>query len=997
MFDHQPANPSPARSKKPGALFSIRPLNTLSSKADPDFSRYSTKTKRGSGRAFVHNPTLDDDKLLPLPLRTLDDKMVNERAPPRVPPDTNAPLSNTAGNEQRKSAADDDDDITRLMSSAGFGALKSGVRDGLGSNSNDPFRHLGPSSQSRGHPRFGHSGMMSSHKQKANIFNPNKGRPEHHLNPVHRVTGPQPPKYKDTKAPPLQMFDTATAAPPMQSTSYADEVFYTDPNKASEDLKNLLEGVIDEEEGEDREQKPEGEASDGSSDPKSGAIEGLKVKLLPHQVEGVEWMRGRELGPVKRGKVPKGGILADDMGLGKTLQTISLILTNQKPQKEDKGWKKHYDGVEKTTLVVAPLALIRQWETEIIEKLAKSHQLKVCVHHGPNRTKRFKDLALFDVVITTYQILVSEHGQSSPTDDGLKAGCFGLHWWRVVLDEAHTIKNRNAKATKACCALRSEYRWCLSGTPMQNNLDELQSLVKFLRIKPYDDLKAWKEHIDLPMKNGRGHIAIRRLHSLLRCFMKRRRKEILKEAGALNPGGKPTEDGKSSTGFKVTERNVVTIAAELSPAERKFYHRLETRAEGNIENMMGGKMSYASALTLLLRMRQACNHPKLVAGKLHKDKDAMAISGGAAQSSQDADIDSMADMFAGMGIQASRNCGICGNEIDGLANKLGKDMCTECSNDLDYFNQESAERTKPKKHSKKKRSKQKVVKAEKPARRQRNRRAVLDSDDEEEDEEGSWLVPEEQRGSLKLGKAGGEEDENAEGGGDWIGPEDSEDDSRIQDQSNLSSFVVGDDEAKKEEGSASPGEDAGSDDDDDSLPDLAAITKKMASQTLDDKEKSSESDIVSAGSESDVEVSGDDSASDAVDDSDLEIFQTNRLGSKNRVVASAKIRELIKILSKEVAEHKFIVFSQFTSMLDLIEPFLEHEEFEYTRYDGSMKNDEREESLRKLRKDKKTRILLCSLKCGSLGLNLTAATRVVIIEPFWNPVCFQNAALKPPY
>jgi SNF2 family DNA or RNA helicase len=74
-------------------------------------------------------------------------------------------------------------------------------------------------------------------------------------------------------------------------------------------------------------------------------------------------------------------------------------------------------------------------------------------------------------------------------------------------------------------------------------------------------------------------------------------------------------------------------------------------------------------------------------------------------------------------------------------------------------------------------------------------------------------------------------------------------------------------------------------------------------------------------------------------------------------------------------------------MLDLIEPFLRREKYNFTRYDGSMKNDHREASLQKLRNDKRTRVLLCSLKCGSLGLNLTAASRVVIMEPFWNPVC----------
>lgn len=78
-------------------------------------------------------------------------------------------------------------------------------------------------------------------------------------------------------------------------------------------------------------------------------------------------------------------------------------------------------------------------------------------------------------------------------------------------------------------------------------------------------------------------------------------------------------------------------------------------------------------------------------------------------------------------------------------------------------------------------------------------------------------------------------------------------------------------------------------------------------------------------------------------------------------------------------------------MLDLIEPFLKRERYVFTRYDGSMRNDLREQSLHRLRTDKRTRVLLCSLKCGSLGLNLTAASRVVIMEPFWNPVSLTSS------
>jgi len=101
------------------------------------------------------------------------------------------------------------------------------------------------------------------------------------------------------------------------------------------------------------------------------------------------------------------------------------------------------------------------------------------------------------------------------------------------------------------------------------------------------------------------------------------------------------------------------------------------------------------------------------------------------------------------------------------------------------------------------------------------------------------------------------------------------------------------------------------------------------------------------------------------------------------------------ILKKDTPEHKVIVFSQFTSMLDLIEPFLRSGGYSFTRYDGSMRNDHREASLERLCNDKKTRVLLCSLKCGSLGLNLTAASRVVILEPFWNPVSTLSRGKEP--
>ena len=789
---------------------------------------------------------------------------------------------------------------------------------------------------------------------------------------------------------------------------------YVDPKKAAADIKALLEGSV-----EDDEDKP---MKDDDQEDRAH-IEGLKVRLLPHQIDGVEWMRGRELGPVKKGKVPKGGLLADDMGLGKTLQSISLILTNPKP--DDK-----HPGVEKATLVVAPLALIRQWEAELNEKLERTHKLKVLVHHGPQRTKRYEDLRRYDVVITTYQILVSEHNH---TNANVKAGCFGLHWYRVILDEAHTIKNRNAKATKACYDLRSVYRWCLTGTPMQNNLDELQSLVKFLKIKPYDDLREWKEHFDLPMKQGKGEVAIRRLHGLLGCFMKRRTKDILKEDGALSTGKKDTKEGEEggTTGFVVTERKVVAIATEFSPAERRFYDRLEKRTDKSLEVMMRNKLNYASALVLLLRLRQACDHPKLVEGKLEKDRDALADDSKSKKGSGGADVDALADMFGGLDVQA-KHCDICGFELDSENRVPNSDKCKACFEDLEYFkhHEDGDNNDKPKApkkgkgkskgKAKKKKPKSRVievveetVKAEaRQKRKPRNRRAILDSDDE--DEEGDWIVSGDEQGPLRLGKAGGTDDENAEGDADTIHSEDSEDDSdEAGDGSRLSSFVVDDGEDTKPEDLQRAIEETDSEDEFESISVLQrrVLQRKSRASTAasasgedsedDDNDDANEQsgsaaddasglDSEDVGSVSESELHGSDedaSEEDYSDDSEGD----GRHEKTPHVLASAKVRQMIQLLREEAGEHKFIIFSQFTSMLDVTEPFLRKEGLRFARYDGGMRNDAREAALAALRNDPRTRVLLCSLRCGALGLNLTAATRVVLLEPFWNPFVEEQA------
>ena len=688
-----------------------------------------------------------------------------------------------------------------------------------------------------------------------------------------------------------------------------------------EKMKNL--GV----KGDTKDREEEGEEDEGEVD--DGTREGLKVKLLPHQIDGVDWMVAKELGKTKvKGYVTKGGILADDMGLGKTIQTISLMLLNPRP--ED-GTTKISKKVAKTTLVVAPLALIQQWSREIEEKVEDSHALRVLVHHGPKRTKRGEDLKKYDVVITTYQTVMSEHENSSDKADGPKVGCFGVHWYRIVLDEAHSIKNRNAKSTKACYALQSEFRWCLSGTPMQNHLDELQSLIHFLKIRPIENRAVWKDQIVTPMSNGKGGLAIRRLQVYLKAFMKRRTKDVLREHNGLGTGN------QNSGGFKLVNRKVEKIVGNFTEKEREYYSALEQKADKSLERMMGdNKLSYASALTLLLRLRQACNHKELIKKSLSKDTDALTVkesssSQGPRKAGSTQDIDDIANLLGGLSVD-NKQCNVCLAELNDeeIASRMVR--CTDCEAGLIEDDE-----SKPRKKSKKKkvRRPQSLPKKE-TVRKDRTRKIIDDSDEDEA--EGEWVVPENERSAPNLGKAGGTDDENADGGGEWIGSSDSETD-------------------------------------DDSSMKVVSQRKKVLS--LDNTDQSSDGDESYASASSDISSEEEEEPFDSADSETPE---------STHVVASTKIRHLMKILHRECAKHKFIVYSQFTSMLDLIEPFLRKGGFTYCRYDGKMQNHLREASLEKLRNDKHTRVLLCSLKCGSLGLNLTAASRVVILEPFWNPV-----------
>lgn len=233
--------------------------------------------------------------------------------------------------------------------------------------------------------------------------------------------------------------------------------------------------------------------SDGDVDflDRGNTPEALKQSLYAHQNYALTWMHKMEDGS------NKGGLLADDMGLGKTISTLALMHSRRASR------------FPKTNLIVAPVALLAQWKDEISTKTksAPGYKLSVFIYHGTHAS--LEDLKKYDVVLTTYGTITAEAKKFkkykddneargwSNDDPVLAKKCPILHprakFHRVILDEAQLIKNDATKGAKACYTINSTYRWCLSGTPMMNNIRELYSLVHFLRIRPYNEWEIFRD------------------------------------------------------------------------------------------------------------------------------------------------------------------------------------------------------------------------------------------------------------------------------------------------------------------------------------------------------------------------------------------------------------------------------------------------------------------------------------------------------------------------
>lgn len=338
----------------------------------------------------------------------------------------------------------------------------------------------------------------------------------------------------------------------------------------------------------------------------------LVSPLYKYQRIGVSWMIDLEKSK------NRGGILADAMGLGKTIQAMSVILAN-KPETED----------PKLNLIVGPVSLLHQWMDEFRNKIKPTEQVCTYLFHSKNKLKTFKELVKYDVVLVSYQTLGSEwkkhcYGRSDLDEDFtfIKKSALDAKYksynspfyskdsmfYRIILDEAQYIKNKNTVASKAVASLSSKYRWCLSGTPIQNKLEELYPLIRFLHIKPYNDWPKFNSSILTASKRGSGKHAYQRIHAVLSAILLRRTKDTV-------------IDGQKILHLK--EKHIHEERVEMGEEETEFYKSLENQSARAASKLLNGAArSYSSILTLLLRMRQACDHQYLV--RLGDDGDRTA-------------------------------------------------------------------------------------------------------------------------------------------------------------------------------------------------------------------------------------------------------------------------------------------------------------------------------------------------------------------------------------
>ncbi len=290
---------------------------------------------------------------------------------------------------------------------------------------------------------------------------------------------------------------------------------------------------------------------------------GFQGTLRPYQQHGLSWLqhlRAHEMA----------GILADDMGLGKTAQTIAHLVTEHEAGRLDRP-----------ALIVMPTSLVANWSTEL-KKFAPG--LRVAVHHGLARHERRDALGSAQLVLTTYTVLTRDI-------EILKE----MPWHMVVLDEAQAIKSPESKTTQAVCQLDTRHRLCLSGTPIENNLEELWSQFAFLMPGLLGDRRSFSRRFRGPIEKKGDVVRRGQLARRIRPFILRRT--------------------KAEVATELPPKHTIVRRISLAPEQRELYETIRVTLYDKVRHEIAEKSLARSRIVLLdalLKLRQVCCDPRLV-------------------------------------------------------------------------------------------------------------------------------------------------------------------------------------------------------------------------------------------------------------------------------------------------------------------------------------------------------------------------------------------------
>ncbi|KAK2836883.1 hypothetical protein FQN49_006626 [Arthroderma sp. PD_2] len=354
--------------------------------------------------------------------------------------------------------------------------------------------------------------------------------------------------------------------------------------------------------------------------PAAAQPEGINRKLKPFQLEGLSWMRAQEESEWR------GGLLGDEMGMGKTIQAVSLLMSDY--------------PVGLPSLVVVPPVALMQWQAEIDSYT--DGKLKVFIYHAANtKVKNItaKELKTYDVIMVSYSGLESMHRKEVKgwkRDGGLVKGTSMLHsidFHRLILDEAHNIKQRTTSVARACFALKSKYKWCLSGTPVQNRIGEFFSLLRFLEVQPFAcyfcksckcQALHWSQDVQKKCTLCKhSHVSVFNQEILNPItegrFNVTKRKEALDKLRLITDRIMLRRVKKDHTSSMELPPKRVEIHREyFGEIEQDFSQSIMTNTSRQFDRYVSrGVMlnNYANIFGLIMQMRQVANHPDLILKK----------------------------------------------------------------------------------------------------------------------------------------------------------------------------------------------------------------------------------------------------------------------------------------------------------------------------------------------------------------------------------------------